>query len=808
MNSFFADLRHGLHLLRKSPGFTAVAVITLALGIGATTAVYSVVYAVVLNPFPYKDVDTLMSVRVSEPGQNGGRLYYTPAQFLEIAERNTIFSSTIASTISDILWTSKGEPQRLRGNYVTRDTFSTLGVPPLLGRALTPDDFRPDSPPAAVLGYRFWQRQFGGDPHVLGAELNLNGAVRTVVGVMPRPFMWRGADVYLPIVYQRDRVVEGVTGVHLLGRLKPGVTAAQAEADLRPIIADLRREDPKQFPENFRVSLLSFKETFPSDIRQGLFILLGAVALLLLIACANVSNLLLAKATSRQREMAVRIALGAKRRRLIQQLLTESLLLAIFGGALGGLLAYGGLKAIIAIVPAGTIPDEAVIAMSVPVLVFACAVSVLTALLFGLVPALQAWTTNLASALKDRDSGAASNPRQRWIRNALVVGEVALSLMLLMGATLMVRTLSAVEGADLGIRRDHLLTFRVPLNEQQYSNLTKRDQFLEQLLERVQSAHGVEAVALNTSMHPFGNLRTSIDVDGSSKTDRRRVMLHQINADYTTVAGIPLLSGRLFTRADVETQRPFALVNQAFVRRYFSGRDPLGRLVRIPDFKTPPFNSSQDSFQIVGVMRDTLDWGWQGGGELTPELYIPFTFLGRASRVMVLTQGEPSSVVAEVRKQIASLDPSQPVTDVRTMEAALSENLMSQPRFNLALFATFGGLGLLLAVVGVYGLMSHLVSTRTHEIGVRIALGANFRHVAGTILGDGAKLLIAGACIGLLGSAATARLIRDQVWQVSPFDPLSFTVVVLVLITTGLLACFWPALRAARLNPMTALRHE
>jgi len=808
MSSLFADLRHGIHLLRKAPGFTAVAGVTLALGIGATTAVYSVVYAVVLNPFPYKDVDTLMSVRVSEPGQSGGRLFYTPAQFLEIAERNTIFSSTIASTVSDVLWTSRDQPQRLRGNHITRDTFSTMGVPPLLGRALTPDDFRPDSPPACVLGYRFWQRQFGGDTRVLGTELNLNGIVRTVVGVMPRPFMWRGADVYLPIVLQRDKVVEGVTDVHVLGRLKPGITAAQAEADLRPIIGDLRRQDPKQFPETFRVSLLPFKQTFVSGIRQGLLILLGAVALLLLIACANVSNLLLAKATSRQTEMAVRIALGAKRSRLIQQLLTESLLLAILGGALGGLLAYGGLKAIIAIVPGGTIPDEAVIAMNVPVLAFACLISILTALFFGLVPALQAWTTNLASALKDRDRGAPSNPRQRWIRNALVVGEVALSLMLLMGATLMLRTLLAMKGADLGIRHDHLLTFRVPLNDQRYSDLTRRNQFLQQLLEHVQSSHGAETAGLNTAMHPFGNWRRAVEVEGNSQADRRRVTLHQISAAYTTTAGIPLLRGRLFTSEEVQTEQAFALVNQSFVRRYFSDRDPLGRVVRIPDFKSTPFNAAQDSFQIVGVVRDTLDWGYGGGGELTPELYIPFTFTGRASQVVVLTQGEPSSVVAEIRKQIASLDPNQPVTGMSTMEAELSENLMSQPRFNLALFATFAGLGLLLAVVGVYGLMSHLVSTRTHEIGVRIALGAGLRHVAGAILGDGAKLLIAGACIGLLGSLATARLIREQVWRVSPFDPLSFSLVVLILVTAGLMACFWPALRAARLNPMVALRHE
>jgi putative ABC transport system permease protein len=307
-------------------------------------------------------------------------------------------------------------------------------------------------------------------------------------------------------------------------------------------------------------------------------------------------------------------------------------------------------------------------------------------------------------------------------------------------------------------------------------------------------------------MHPFGNWRRPVEVDGSSRQDNRRVMLHQINAAYTTTMGIPLVHGRLFTDDEVYTRQAFALVNEAFVRRYFADRDPLGRIARVPDFKNPPFSAAADSFQIIGVVKDTLDWG--AGGEITPELYIPFTFTGRASRLAVLTQPDPSAVMAEIRKQIASLDPNQPITGVTTMEAALSENLMSEPRFNLALFATFAGLGLLLAVVGVYGLMSHLVSTRTHEIGVRMALGAEFRHVAGIIMRDGARLLVAGAFVGLLGSLATTRVIREQIWRVSPFDLLSFTLVVLVLLSAGLLACFWPALRAARLDPMTALRHE
>lgn len=806
LEQFVQDMRFGVRNLSKSPGFTALAVLSLALGIGASTAIYSVVYAVILHPFPYKDVDTLMSVKVWEPGKQGYRTGYTTDQFLEIAGRNSIFEAVIASTISDVLWSGQGEPQRLRGNHVTRDTFSVMGVPPLFGRVLVPSDFDPDSSPVCVLGYRFWQRQFGGASSVLGRQLRLNGTIRTVVGVMPRPFMWRGADVYIPIVLRRGQEVEGVRYVHLLGRLKPGITEAQAEADLGPIIQELKRMAPDQFPEKWRVGLLSFLETFPSAIRQALWILFGAVGLLLLIACANVSNLLLVKAAGREREMAVRAALGASRLRLIRQLLTESLLVALGGGLAGVALAYGGLKAILAIVPPGTIPDEAVIAINTPVLLYTLGICALTALIFGLAPALHSCGAELASPLKGAGRGLTGGLRQCWIRSGLVVAEVALSLVLLVAASLMIRTIMAMGSLDLGIRTDRLLTMRIPLNQQRYPDPTRRILFFQDLLDRVAAVPGIDAVGLNTGMHPLGNWNVPVEIVGSTAQDRRPVLVHQVNEDYTRTFGIPLLQGRLFTRNEAAGKQHLALVNQAFVRRYLTDARPLGRILRFPQLRGAPFNVADDSFQIIGVVQDTTNRIL--ANEVSPEVYLPFTITGLADRLVVLTRIDPAAVIDAVRKQVYATDPEQPVTDVRTIQAIFDEFIFAEPRFNLVLFSVFAGLGLALAVVGVYGVISHSVSQQTQEIGVRIALGAGSGNIVRMVITAGLKLLTAGIALGLAGGMAATRLLREQIWNVSPFDPLSFTLVSIVLLVVGVQACLWPALRAARTDPVIALRLE
>jgi predicted permease len=803
LESLSRDIQFGARNLLSSPAFTILAVLSLAAGIMATTVIYSVLHGVVLDPFPYKHVEQLMSVRVSNATLSGGRTGYSVDQFVEIAERNTIFDGVIASTISDVLWTGNGDPQRLRGNHGTFNTFEVMGVPPLLGRTPTPDDARPGAEPVVVLGFRFWQRQFGGDPAVLGRQLRLNDTVRTVIGVMPKRFMWRGADVYIPLNFQRGQTIEGVRSVHLLGRLKPGVTAAQAEADLRPIIEELKRRQPREFPDQWRVGLLPFTETFPSGITRDIWVLFGAVALLLLIACANVSNLLLSKAASRQREMSVRLALGASRSRLVRQLLTETLLLALIAGAIGTGLAYAGLPAILSIVPPDTIPDEAEITINTAVLLFTLAVSIVTSVLCGLAPALHSSRRDLAATMREVSRSVAGGAS--LLRAALVVAEVALSLMLLVGSSLLIRTFVAMQQVPLGFEPERILTLRVPLAATRYPDAARRVAFFDDLLSRVSGLPGVSAVGLNTGVHPLGNMWTAADVPGAPPSPEP-VEVHQVNPGYLTALGITLSTGRMLAPDDVSARRPVAIVNERFVQARFGGRPPIGQAVRLPRLKDPPFAMATDTFEVVGVVRDTPNDGL--ANPAIPEVFLPFSLAGVSNGLIVRTALDPAMLVRSVTAQVYAIDPSQPVAYVQTLDTAIQEDAYSTPRFNLILLSVFAAMGLVLAIVGVYGVMSAAVAQQRHEIGVRMALGAGARTVARMIIMRGSRLLLIGMALGLAGSLLTARLLARQVWNVAPFDPLAFAIVSMVLLAAGLQACLWPALRAARTDPVVALRQD
>jgi predicted permease len=805
----FADFRFGVRSLGQARAFTAIAVGSLALGIGGSTAMYSVIHAVILDPFPYKDPDRLMSVTVL--GQRGGNFsYYRIDQFLEIARHNEVFSGVIASTWSDILWTGAGEPQRLRGNHCTMNTFDVMGVPPLIGRATLASDAVEGAEPVTILGYKFWQRQFGGDPGVLGRKLRLNDKVRTVIGVMPPRFMWRGADVYLPDVFHKGETVEGERSVHLLGRLKPGVTREQALAGIRavlqPVLEDLEQTYPNDFPKPWRIRLQTFGETFPSGIQDALWTLFGAVGLLLLIACVNVSNLLLSRGAYRRREMAIRAAMGASRWRIVRQLLAESLALAIGGGAVGVLLAWAGLRGIIAVVPPNTIPDEAHITLNAPVLLFTLVVSVVVSLLFGLAPALQLAGRDLLTPLKEAGRGVSGGVRQRLMRGALVVAEVALSVVLLVGASLMIRTLLSIQGANLTFHPDRILTLRIPFSEQRYPDANRRNAFLRDVLGRMQTAPGVLAVGINAGMPPVYSWQFPVEAVGSSQKDNRPVLVQQTNADYLRVMGLKLVQGRFLNEDEVEAQRHSIAINQTLARRYFPGGESVGRLLRIPLLRTAPLNLADDSFQIVGVVNDAVNN--VSTNETLPELYLPYTIIGRADRIFALGAGRAEALAAVLKAQVYAVDPSQPLMDVKSMETVLGENAYARPRFNLLLFAVFAALGLVLALFGIYGVISHSVAQQTREIGIRIALGASFGQVVAMVLGTGARLLAIGVAVGLGASVASVKLLAGLVRNVSRFDPYSFAAVALLLFAAGIFASFWPARRAARVDPIAALRDQ
>lgn len=801
---FVQDLRYGARELMKNRGFAATAILSLSLGIMAATGMYSVIHGVIVDPFPYRDVDRLTSIFVRNPEQRFGRGSYSIEEYAELARRAKPFEGIAASTISDVLWTTGGEPLRLRGNHISNNGFEVMGVPALLGRIVTAAEEAPET--EAVLGYRFWLRQFGGDPSVLGKTLLLNGRQRTIVGVMPPRFMFRGADVYLPLRYRAGDTPEGVDSVWATARLAPDATLAGALAGLDPIFRDLAARYPKRYPEQWKIELLSFKETFPSGIRTILWVMFGAVGLLLLIACANVSNLMLARASSREREIAMRAALGASRVRLFGQLLTESLVLGAAGGLLGVLLSWMGLKAILAIIPFGVIPDESEIVLNVPVLLFSFAACLATTLIAGFAPALHAAGGELAFTLKEAGRGAGGSRRMAWIRSALVVVELSLAIVLLSGAGLFLHTFLRMKAAPPGVDMENRLVARVPVNQQRYPTPERRTAFLREILDRVRGMPGVRSASINAGLHPLGSWMMTAEVPGSQAGAGRSINLHQVDDLYLTTTGIRLLSGRWMDEAAIFARRHVAVVNQTFADQWSPGQTPLGRIVRLPRLRAAPTLLDDDGFEIIGVAADALHD--LQNGETRPEVYIPLSITGMADTLVVHTTGDPMKLAQPIRHEIYQLDKAQAIDDPRSLENTMERYVYSGGRFRLWLMGVFGVLGLTLAVVGVYGLISQVVALQRREFGIRMAVGAGFGEILGLVLLRGTRLVLAGLVAGAVSTLVVLKYFGPMLGVTDPYHAASILGAAAVLMAASISACIAPALRAARTDPLQALRLE
>ena len=803
LGDLWQDLRYGVRVLRKHPGFTLIAVITLALGIGANTALFSVVNAVLLRPLPFPEAERL--VWLGGWAGNDKEQGVTPADFLDYREQSQSFAQFAASVSEGVPMnlTGNGEPERLKGALVTANYLDVFGVQPALGRIFVAEEGQEGGERVVVLSHALWQRRFGADPAIINRTITLDKRQLTVIGVMPPGFQYPpGVELWQPFSFPaspqnafRSRELHFLRPV---ARLKPGVTRAQAQAEVETIARRLQALYPKT-NANQSLFLMPLQERIVGNIRLTLLVLLGAVGCVLLIACANVANLLLARAASRQKEIAVRSALGASRGRVMRQLLTESLTLAVLGGVGGVLLARWGVKLLVAL-SAANLPRTDEIGINASVLGFTLAVALLTGLLFGLVPAWQSARLDLTEALKEGGKGTGSSAQRHRTLSLLVVGEVALALVLLVGAGLLVNSFVRLQQVSPGFDEQHLLTVRIDLPNP-YAQPEKKALFYEQLQQRVAALPGVEAVGLVTEL-PLA--RQSADF--SFKIEGRPALpagqgphadIRNVNHDYFRAMRIPLRKGRHFTEAEVRDNAKVVLISEVLAQRFFPGEDPLGQRLSLGSL-------SQGAYEIIGIVGDVRHRGLDGG--LVQTIYFPSLRLGY-SNLVIRTATDPVSLAAAVRKEVMAIDPNQPVANIKTMEQWVSESV-AQPRFRTLLLSVFAAVALLLSVVGIYGVMSYVVTQRTHEVGIRMALGAQSRDVVRLVVGQGMKLALVGVMIGLVAAFALTRLMSSLLYGVSATDPATFAVVALLLTGVALVACYLPARRATKVDPMVALRCE
>src|SRR5213594_1601810 len=798
METLGQDVRYALRNLRKTPGFAVIAVLTLALGIGASTAIFSVIDNILMEPFPYPDAQRYFSVQIhdTERSEPGGRAGYTGPELLDYMQQNHVFDRAIANDQTDVLYRSGEGTQRFDGNFVTPGTFEFLGMPALLGRVMQPAEYEPGAPPVFVLRYKTWVKSFGADPGIVNKTFVLNGVQRTLIGIMPPRFGWGNADLWIPAKPSRaptGKVIAGAFQQHwwMLGHLKQGVTVKEAEADFTVIAKRLATIYPTEYPKHFTVQLDSLTNMVVGRFKTTLFIVLAAVGLLILIGCGNVANLLLARATTREKEFAIRSALGASRWRLIRQLLVESLILAAGGAALGTLLAWGGVKSLVALIPQNIIPAEAVIRLNTPVLACTLGVAALTALVFGLVPALKAARKDLNEPLRDSGKGISGGFRHGRLRDAVVVLEVGLSLTLLVGAGLLMRSFVALREVHLGLQPDHVLVARLPLPVDRYKTAAQVMGFYRPLLQRLKALPGVVEATETSTLPPYGGIPSDIEIPGKTHADKWNAMFQLCSEGYFPVLKIQFVDGRPFTEAEVTGARKLAVVNQTFVKKYLGNENPIGRQVRIAQLADFDDAVKEPTLEIIGLVADAKNRGLQDPPE--PEIWVPFTVTGSAFRgILVRTAKEPMAMMNAVEHEIWATDRNVALAFTGTLEGYISQFSYAGPRFGFFLMMIFGAIGLVLVTIGVYSVLAYTTARRTQEIGIRMALGAKSSDVQGMVIRMGLQLVGIGVGLGLIASLALGRVIATQLWGVSAYDPWTLTSVAVVLLLTGLLACWLP----------------
>ena len=811
MLSIWHDLRYGLRMLGKNPRFTSLAVFTLALGIGASTVIGSVVDCVLLNPFPYKDADRLATPSIAFATPSITR--FPVPVFLDFKEQNHTFEDIAALAYFGVRYKGNGVPtQQLLGCWVTANTFELLGIKPFLGRQITQQDGKPGSAPAFAMSDAVWTSLFNRDPNILGASLNLNGVPRTLVAVMPPRFRFGGCEVWIPTDLNRSSFISGFGAqpneLLTIGRLKRDVSLQAASADLGAIAKLSEKAYPAWFRANYRIVVTSLRDNSVGHFKATLLAMVAAVFILLLIGCSNVANLLLARATVREKEIAIRASMGATRPRLIRQLLVESSLLAAASCIGGCLFAFLGLRGMIVAIPPDTIPPEVAISLRPATLLLAVGASVLATFVCGLAPALHLVRRDLHVGLAGSAKGASGSFQSGKLRSILVVVEVALSIVLLTGTGLMVRTLRALERVDIGFNPARVAYARLSLPEGQYDTTDAKRAYFEKILDRVAAIPGVISSTEATSFPPYSFGWSEIVVPGKTHSEPWGTTFDMCSEGYFQTLSRHLLRGRLLSRSDIELARHVTVINQTFERNYFGNENPVGQSIRFTTFEQWATDWPRDAyFEIIGVIEDAKNTGLQDAPR--PEVYFPHTVSGTGPRgIMVRTAGSANLVLPSLSRTIAAVDSEVAISDLGTMENILTSSYYAGPQFSLIILGTFGITGLLLVVAGIFSVMAYTVSLQTHEIGIRMAMGAQPHDVLRMVLKRGLMLILAGIIAGLAASSTVTRLMASQIWGVSIMDPWTFSVVATVVLAAGLTASLFPACRATHVDPIVSLHYE